>query len=80
MVENFASPKDYEATIDYIKCLIDKRKFVFLEGTCNLGDHFKEGSWVDDIIYHKIACPNCHQKFICILNTYRGRGSFGKGE
>ena len=79
-VERFSSPKDYEKTIEYIMELVEKEGFIFVEGTCPLGEHRKDGCFIDDIIYHVIKCPKCEQEFTCIVNTYRGGGSFSKGK
>lgn len=70
-------PKMYEETIEYIiRELIEKQKFIFVEGNCALGEHLKDGYWIDDIIVHTIKCPKCGKKFTCAVNTYRGGGSF----
>ena len=74
--EDFSSPKLYEETIDYIKELVENRGFIVVEGSCKLGEHIKDGHWIDDIIYHIIKCPKCGKRFTCIVNTYRGGGSF----
>ena len=50
-VEDFSSPKLYEATIEYIKDLVENRGFIIVEGNCKLGKHMKDGHWIDDIIY-----------------------------
>ena len=73
LVPNFKSPKDYEKTMAYIGKLIEKDGFLLVEG------YKRDGYWVDDIIYHTIECPQCGQKFTCVVNTYRGGGSFKKG-
>jgi len=75
-VHNFISPERYEETIKYIKELIEKENFILVEGNCPIGEHKKDGHWIDDIIYHVIKCPKCGWKFTCIVNTYRGSGSF----
>ena len=75
-IEYFSSPKLYEETIEYIKELVENRGFIVVEGSCKLGEHIKDGHWIDDIIYHVIECPKCGQKFTCTVNTYRGGGSF----
>ena len=75
-VEYFTSPKMYEETIEYIKELVEKENFILLEGDCKLGEHIKDGVWIDDIICHVIKCPKCGKKFTCTVNTYRGGGSF----
>ena len=72
------SPKDYEQTIEYIKELINKEGFIFVEGTCAVGEQKKNGLWVADVIHHIIKCPQCGQEFICAVNTYRGGGSLKK--
>ena len=74
-VERFSSPKHYEKTME----LIEKEGFIFVEGTCPLGEHRQGGCFIDDIIYHVIKCPKCEQEFTCVVNTYRGGGSFSKG-
>ena len=78
-VDRFSSPKHYEKTIEYIMELIEREGFIFFEGTCPLGEHRQGGCFIDDIIYHVIKCPMCEQEFTCIVNTYRGGGSFSKG-
>jgi predicted phosphodiesterase len=78
-VKIFRTPKEYGQTIEYIKGLIEKEKFIFVEGNCDIEEHKKNGCWVDDIIYHVIKCPKCDQIFSCAVNTYRGDGSFKKG-
>lgn len=81
LVENFYSPDDYEKTIVYIKELIEEYGFVLIDGNCKIGKHKdKNGCWIDDIISHTIKCPKCGQNFICIANTYKGGGSFKKGD
>lgn len=75
-VHNFISPELYEETIEYIKELIEKENFIFVKGNCNIGEHKKDGYWIDDIIYHVIKCPKCGWEFTCIVNTYKGGGSF----
>ncbi len=45
----------------------------------NISRYKRDGYQVDDIIYHVIKCPKCMQKFTCVVNTYRGGGSFKKG-
>lgn len=74
--EDFSSPKLYEETIEYIKDLVENRGFIVVEGSCKLGEHKKDGHWIDDIIYHIIKCPKCGKRFTCTVNTYRGGGSF----
>ena len=44
----------------------------------NISRYKCDGCRVDDIIYHAIKCPKCMQKFTCVVNTYRGGGSFKK--
>ncbi len=79
-VENFLTPKEYEQCIEYIiKELIEERGFFLIEGNCAIGEHMKNGYWDKDIIYHVVKCPNCGQVFTCIVNTYRGGGSFEEG-
>lgn len=78
-VDFFHTPKLYERTIEYIKELIEKDGFIFVEGSCGMGEHKKNGQWIDDLIYHIIKCPKCGQEFTCGVNTYRGGGSFKKG-
>ena len=78
--DSFRTPKDYEETIAYISELIEKQGFILYEGNCEIGQYKNEnGQWVDDIIFHIIKCPKCSQKFSCVVNTYRGVGSFKKG-
>ncbi|MCL1874807.1 MAG: hypothetical protein FWF87_00945 [Synergistaceae bacterium] len=36
----------------------------------------ENGCWIDDIICHRIRCKKCGQQFSCVVNTYRGGGSF----
>ena len=62
-IEYFSSPKLYEETIEYIKELVENKGFIVIEGNCKLGEHM-------------IKCPKCGKKFTCIVNTYRGGGSF----
>ena len=80
LVEQFHSPKEYEITIEYIQMLINIQGFLLLEGNCPLGEHNRNGYWVDDIIYHIIECSECRQAFSCVVNTYRGDGGFTKGK
>lgn len=79
-VENFLLPREYEQCIEYIiKDLIEEKGFFVIEGNCPIGEHMKDGFWAKDIIYHTIKCPECGQVFTCIVNTYRGGGSFESG-
>ena len=78
-VERFSLPKHYDKTIEYIMELIEREGFIFVEGTCPLGEHRQGGCFIDDIIYHVIKCPICEQEFTCVVNIYRGGGSFSKG-
>lgn len=73
------TPKEYEQTIEYVKELIEKERFIFVEGVCAVGEHKENGCWVADVIYHVIKCPRCGQAFTCSVNTYRGGGSLRKG-
>lgn len=78
--ESFRSPEEYEKTVAYIKGLIDIQHFVFIEGSCKLGCHKNvNGQWGSDVVYHVIKCPQCGQTYTCIVNAYRGGGSFRKG-
>lgn len=79
LVERIQTPKEYEQTVDSILGLIEKEGFLLLEGNVPLGEHKQNGYWAEDIIYHVIECPVCHQAFTCVVNTYRGGGSFTKG-
>ncbi len=76
---HYADVEKYEETIEYIKELIEKENFILVEGNCPIGEHKKDGYWIDDIIYHVIKCPKCGWEFTCIVNTYRGGGSFTRG-
>ena len=80
LVQDFKSPKDYEKTMDYIGELVEKEGFWLVDGTCPVDAYKRDGYWVDDIIYHVIKCPKCMQKFTCVVNTYRGGGSFKKND
>lgn len=76
----FQTPNEYEKAVDYIKELIEIQHFVLIDGNCELGCHKDvNGRWIDDIIYHVVKCPECGQTYTCIVNTYRGGGSFSKG-
>ena len=78
--DSFQTPNEYEKTVAYIKELVDIQRFVLIEGSCELGYHKNiDGHWIDDIIYHIIKCPKCGQTYTCVVNTYRGGGSFSKG-
>lgn len=78
--DSFQTPNEYEKTVAYIKELVDIQRFVLIEGSCELGCHKNiDGHWIDDIIYHIIKCPKCGQTYTCVVNTYRGGGSFSKG-
>ena len=78
--ECFYTPREYEKTIEYVKELIEIHNFILVDGNCKIGCHEnKSEKWIDDIIYHTIKCPKCEQTFSCIVNTYRGGGSFKKG-
>ena len=76
----FQTPNEYEKAVNYIKELIDIQHFVLIDGNCELGCHKDvNGQWKDDVIYHVIKCPICGQTYTCTVNTYRGGGSFSKG-
>lgn len=77
---NFYTPQDYINCLEYIAGLIASKQFKTVEQTCPL-DAIKDenGYWVDDIIYHKIACAECGQMYTATGNTYRGGGGFRKG-
>jgi hypothetical protein len=47
-----------------------------MQGNCKLGEHIKDGAWIDDIICHVIKCNKYSKKFRCTVNTHRGGGSF----
>lgn len=79
LVKNILTPREYEKIVKYIKELIEKDGFIFVEGNCVIGKHMEDGHWIDDIVYHTIKCPKCGQVFTCIINSYRGGGSFEKG-
>lgn len=80
LVKSILTPREYEKIVKYIKELIEKDGFIFVEGNCEIGEHKKEdGYWIDDIVYHTIKCPKCGQVFTCCINSYRGGGSFEKG-
>ena len=77
--DSFQTPNEYEKTVDYIKELIAVQHFVLIESNCELGCHKDVNrQWRDDIIYHVVKCPKCGQMYFCIVNTYRGGGSFSK--
>lgn len=79
--KKFDSPKDYLDCIEYINQLIKKGNFEFIEekSTCPLNQVKTEKGWVDEIMVHMIKCKHCGQFFTCVVNTYRGSGSFRKG-
>ena len=80
LTKSILTPREYEKIVKYIKELIEKDGFIFVNGNCEIGEHKKEdGCWIDDIVYHTIKCPKCGQVFTCIINSYRGGGSFEKG-
>lgn len=77
--ESFYSPKDYEETVGYVKELIEKYNYILVDGNCEIGAHKnKNGQWVADVIFHTVKCPECGQTFSCVVNAYRGGGSFKK--
>ncbi len=80
LVKEFHTPKEYEKTIQSISELIQNDGFTLIDGNCKPGKHKdEEGHWIDDIIFHVLKCPRYGQVYTCIVNTYRGGGSFRKG-
>ena len=49
------------------------------ESTCPLNQVKTEDGWADEIMVHMVRCKHCGQVFTCVVNTYRGSGSFRKG-
>ena len=60
----------------------DKCGFELLEeeSTCPLNQVKTEDGWADEIMVHMVRCKHCGQVFTCVVNTYRGSGSFKKGK
>ena len=48
------------------------------ESTCPLNQVKTEDGWADEIMVHMVRCKHCGQVFTCVVNTYRGSGSFKK--
>ena len=61
LVKCILTPREYEKIVKYIKELIEKDGFIFVEGNCAIGEHKKDGYWIDDIVYHTIKCLKCGQ-------------------
>ena len=78
----FDTPRDYLACIEYISQLVADGGFEFLadESTCPLNQVKTDDGWADEIMVHTIQCRRCGQIFTCVVNTYRGSGSFKKGK
>ena len=76
------APKDYLACIKYIQQLVKNGGFELLEeeSTCPLNQVKTEDGWADEIMVHMVRCKHCGQVFTCVVNTYRGSGSFKKGK
>ena len=79
--KRFNAPKDYLACIEYIQQLVTNGGFELLEeeSTCPLNQVKTEDGWADEIMVHMVRCKHCGQVFTCVVNTYRGSGSFKKG-
>lgn len=79
-IDFFPTPKTYLGCLKYIQSLVDSGRFQFVLKDCDT-DKVKDenGYWIDDIISHVIKCKNCGQCFTCTVVTYRGSGSFRKG-
>lgn len=75
--KKFDSPEIYLECIEYISQLVESGDFKFIEeiSTCPLNQVKTEKGWV-----HMIKCRHCGQFFTCVVNTYRGSGSFRKGK
>ena len=80
--KKFNAPKDYLACIEYIQQLVTNGGFELLEeeSTCPLNQEETEDGWADEIMVHMVRCKHCGQVFTCVVNTYRGSGSFKKGK
>lgn len=80
--KKFDSPKEYLDCIEYINQLIENGNFELIkeESTCSLNQVKTEKGWADEIMVHIIRCKHCGQIFTCVVNTYRGSGSFRKGK
>lgn len=80
--KKFDSPKEYLECIEYINQLIGNGNFELIreESTCSLNQVKTEKGWADEIMVHTIRCKHCGQIFTCVVNTYRGSGSFRKGK
>ena len=80
--KKFNAPRDYLACIEYIRQLVANGGFELLaeESTCPLNQVKTEDGWADEIMVHMIRCKHCGQVFTCVVNTYRGSGSFKKGK
>ena len=76
--KKFNAPKDYLACIEYIQQLVTNGGFELLEeeSTCPLNQVETEDGWADEIMVHMVRCKHCGQVFTCVVNTYRGSGSF----
>ena len=80
--KKFNAPKDYLACIEYIHQLVTNGGYELLEeeSTCPLNQVETEDGWADEIMVHMVRCKHCGQVFTCVVNTYRGSGSFKKGK
>ena len=80
--KRFNAPKDYLACIEYIQQLVTNDGFELLEeeSTCPLNQVKTEDGLADEIMVHMVRCKHCGQVFTCVVNTYRGSGSFKKGK
>lgn len=80
--KKFDSPKNYLECIEYISQLVESGNFEFIEekSTCPLNQIKTEKGWADEIMVHVIRCKYCGKIFACVVNTYRGSGSFKKSK
>ena len=78
--ENIRSPSHYMSCLSSIKQLVESGKFEFVAGTPIDKVKNERGCWIDDIIGTEIRCLTCGDFFVCVVNTYRGGGSFKRGK
>lgn len=80
LYDSFPSPSVYFECLEYIKGLLGSGKYEMAEQTCKIEEVMKNDTWPDDVVTHVIRCRTCGQRYSCTAITYKGQGSFQKGE